>query len=195
MEPAFGLERFFDAAERLVADHGPGPAAFTRVGEHLRTLAADRTLIDASRLGALHDASAQAIILGRGPKGSTLMLGRFAAEAPTPVHNHNSWGVICVIRGRDRHIRWARQDDGSQPGQATLRIVETSELGPGDVAWFGAPPADIHSQQGLGEPAWEFVYFGRDPNVRPRLYFDPDLGRVEERAATQVPAKSRVRGR
>jgi hypothetical protein len=43
--------------------------------------------------------------------------------------------------------------------------------------------ARIHSQQGIGEAAWELVYFGRDPNARPRLYFDPASGRVEERAA------------
>ena len=183
MEPASGLERFFASAETLVADQGPGPTAFARIGDHLRTLAADRNLIGQSRLDALHQASAQATILGHGPKGSTLMLGRFSAEAPTPVHNHNSWGVICVIRGRDRHILWARQDDGSRPEQATLRIIETRELGPGDIAWFPDAPGDIHSQQGLGEAAWELVYFGRDPNVRPRLYFDPNSGRVEARAA------------
>ncbi len=183
MEPSAGLELFFDTAEQLVADHGPNPVAFARIADLLRILAADRTLIDESRLGALHQASAQATILGHGPNGSTLMLGRFSPEAPTPVHNHNSWGVLCVIRGRDRHVLWARQDDGSQPGKAQLRIIETRELGPGDVAWFPEVPGDIHSQQGIGEAAWELVYFGRDPNARPRLYFDPDSGRVEERAA------------
>ena len=183
MEPAAGLEGFFDMAERVVADHGPSLAAFTRLADLLRIVAAERTLLDESRLGTLHDSSAQAIILGHGPKGSTLMLGRFSAEAPTPVHNHNSWGVLCVIRGRDRHILWARQDDGSRPEQAQLRIIETRELGPGDVAWFPDVPGDIHSQQGIGEAAWELVYFGRDPMALPRLYFDPDRGRVEERAA------------
>jgi len=183
MEPTAGLEGFFDAAERLVADHGPSPAAFARIGDLLRILAADRSMVDHSALDGLHQSSAQATILGHGPKGSTLMLGRFSAEAPTPVHNHNSWGVLCVIRGRDRHIRWARHDDGSRPGQAQLRIVETRELDPGDVAWFPDVPGDIHSQQGMGDDAWEFVYFGRDPNARPRLYFDPESGRVEERAA------------
>ena len=70
-----------------------------------------------------------------------------------------------------------------QAGQAQLQIIETRELDPGDVAWFPDVPGDIHSQQGIGEAAWELVYFGRNPNERPRLYFDPDTGRVEERAA------------
>ena len=183
MERVSGLERFFDAAERLVADHGPGAATFAGIGDHLRELAADPTLIVKARLDALHQARAQATILGHGPAGSTLMLGRFSAESPTPVHNHNSWGVLCVVRGRDRHIVWRRQDDGSKVGRAQLEIIETRELAPGDVAWFPDVPGDIHSQQGIGEAAWELVYFGRDPNARPRMYFDPETGRVEERAA------------
>ena len=43
--------------------------------------------------------------------------------------------------------------------------------------------ARFNSQQGIGEAAWELVYFGRDPMALPRLYFDPDSGRVEKRAA------------
>jgi predicted metal-dependent enzyme (double-stranded beta helix superfamily) len=176
------LEQFFRAAEDLLAEDGPGAAAFARVGALLRQLAADPTLVDPSRLAALHDSSAGFSILGHGNGGSTLMLGRFPAEAPTPIHNHNSWGVICVIRGRDRHILWAREDDGSQPGRARLRAVETRELGPGDILWFPDVPGDIHSQQGIGADAWELVYFARDPTTRSRLYFDPDRQRVEERA-------------
>src|SRR5207248_3759953 len=103
MEPAAGFERFFDTAERLVADLGPTPAAFARLGDLLRILAADRTLIDESRLGALHQTRAHATILGLAPTGSTLMLGRVSADAPTPVHTHTSWSVLCVVRGRERH--------------------------------------------------------------------------------------------
>jgi len=180
--PPSGLEQFFGTAEDLLAKHGPGADTFARVGSLLRPLAADPDLVDPSRLAALHDSSAGFSILGHGSGGSTLMLGRFRADAPTPVHNHNSWGVICVIRGRDRHILWAREDDGSQPGQARLRVVDSRELGPGDVAWFPDPPGDIHSQQGIGGDAWELVYFARDPTTRSRLYFDPQRERVEERA-------------
>src|SRR5207244_10427029 len=98
---------------RVAAPLGAATAAFARLGDLLRMLAAARALIDESNLGALHQSSAQATILGHGPTGSTLMFTRFSAEAPTPVHNHNSWGVLCVVRGRDRHIWWGRLDDGS----------------------------------------------------------------------------------
>jgi predicted metal-dependent enzyme (double-stranded beta helix superfamily) len=176
------LERFLRAAEDLLADGGPGAETFARIGALLGPLAADPKLVDPSRLAALHDSSAGFSILGHGKGGTTLMLGRFRADAPTPVHNHNSWGVICVIRGRDRHILWAREDDGSQSGTAKLRVVESRELGPGDIAWFPDAPGDIHSQQGIGGDAWELVYFARDPTTRSRLYFDPDRGAVEERS-------------
>src|SRR5260370_6896284 len=103
MESASGLELCFDIGERLVADPGASPVAFARIGDLLRTFAADRTLIDESNLVALHESSAQATILGHGPKGSTLMLARFSPDAPTPIPNHNSWGVLCVILGPYPH--------------------------------------------------------------------------------------------
>jgi len=175
------LQQFFRVAEDLLAEQGPNPEAFRRVGSLLRPLAADPKLVDPSRLAALHNSSAGFNILGHGDAGSTLMLARFPANTPTPIHNHNSWGVICVIRGRDRHILWAREDDGSQPGKARLRVVGSRELGRGDTLWFPDVPDDIHSQQGIGGDAWELVYFARDPTTRSRLYFDPDRERVEER--------------
>ncbi len=177
-----GLEQFFRAAEDLLAEHGPSREAFARVGTLLSSVAADPTLADPSGLAALHDSSAGFTILGHGKHGSTLMVARFPADAPTPVHNHNSWGVIYVIQGRDRHILWTREDDGSRPGHARLRVVESRELGQGDTLWFPDAPDDIHSQQGIGGDAWELVYFARDPTTRSRLYFDPDRGLVEERA-------------
>ena len=176
------LQQFFRVAEGLLTEHGPGADTFARLGAMLRPLATDPNLVDPSRLAALHNSSAGFNILGHGDAGSTLMLARFPADAPTPIHNHNSWGVICVIRGRDRHILWAREDDGSTPGRARLRVVESRELGPGEIAWFPDVPGDIHSQQGIGGDAWELVYFARDPTTRSRLYFDPDRERVEERA-------------
>ena len=169
---------FMMEAASLVAADGPGPAAFGQIGERMRQLAGRGDLLDEDRLGGLHGSAASAAIVGRHDDGSVLMLARFPEEAPTPVHNHNSWGVVHVLRGRDRYERWSRLDDGSDPARAELRLEQELALGPGEVVWFDGPPQDLHAQQGIGGPVWELVYFGRDPGAAPRAYFDPATGGV-----------------
>jgi hypothetical protein len=86
--------------------------------------------------------------------------------------------VTGRVRRRAAHCALGRKDDGLvgayRPHTTPALIRAKARL----ALW-----ARIHSQQGIGEAAWELVYFGRDPNARPRLYFDPDTGRVEEHAA------------
>ena len=94
MTPESGLEQFFRAAEDLLAEHAPGSDVFARVGSLLRPLATDPTLVDPSRLAALHHSNAGFTILGHGNRGSTLMLARFPADAPTPVHNQPGGGAV-----------------------------------------------------------------------------------------------------
>jgi len=60
----------------------------------LRPLAADSNLVDSSGLAALHGSSAGFSILGHGDAGSTLMLARLRADAPTPVHNQPGDGAV-----------------------------------------------------------------------------------------------------
>jgi len=169
---------FMTEAASAVAEHGAGPAAYAEIGARLGGLAARDDLLDDERLAGLHDSAAAAAIIGRHEDGSVLMLARFPEKAPTPVHNHNSWGVVHVLRGRDRYERWARLDDAADAGHADLRLEEELALGPGDVVWFDGPPQDLHAQQGIGGPVWELVYFGHDPNAAPRAYFDPAAGTV-----------------
>ena len=178
------LASFLEQAAQLVAASGANPGTFEQVGRLMQRL--DPGIVAGSRdeLTSLHGSGATSTILAEGPDGAVLMLARFPSEAPTPVHNHNSWGIACVAEGRDRYVAWRRLDDGSDPGRARLEIAEEREMGPGDVVWFGAPPQDVHSQQGIGDAAWELVYFGRNPNLEPRAYFDPGAGTVTYASAT-----------
>jgi predicted metal-dependent enzyme (double-stranded beta helix superfamily) len=99
----------------------------------------------------------------------------------TPIHNHGSWGVVGVYRGRDRYQVWRRLDAGDQAGAARVELVEERTMGPGDVAVLPPPPQDVHAQQGAdGEAAYEFVLFGKNAMVLPRLYFDPAQGTARE---------------
>jgi predicted metal-dependent enzyme (double-stranded beta helix superfamily) len=177
-------EAFVAEASALVRRLGPNRAAFDAIGEGLRGLAKQPKLVSEERLHALHGATAGATILAEGEDGSALMLARFPPDAPTPVHDHDSWAVICVVEGRDRHTRWERVDDGSLEGRAEIRIVEERELGPGDVQFLEPPPGDIHSQQGIDGDAWELVYFGTNPLPKTRAYFDPDTGTITYSSST-----------
>ena len=45
--------------------------------------------------------------------------------AYTPIHDHNSWGVIGAALGKIGVINYVREDDGSKPGYARLSRSET----------------------------------------------------------------------
>jgi hypothetical protein len=157
-----------------------GDSATTRqtIADALRQLGRELVIGPETALSGLHGASAAATVLARAAEGPVLMLARFPSDAPTPVHNHNSWGIVCVVRGRDRYLLWDRLDDGADPEHARLTLAQEVELGVGDVMFLGEPPGDIHSQQGIEGPVWELVFFGRDPDAAPRAYFDPHAGTV-----------------
>ena len=190
-----GIAAFIGEAKRIVPPGGgdPGPAGRAALGDALRRLASDPEIL--ARTGAgetprqgTHDMDIRGGEIHKEPDGTlALMLARFPHEAETPVHNHNSWGVLCVVAGRDRYVHWRRLDDGARPGYAEVEVEYERTMAPGDVAHFADTPGDIHSQQGLGAPVWELVFFGRDPNREPRLYFNPEQRTV--RAAEAIRAK------
>jgi hypothetical protein len=165
-------------ASELLVTNGPTTTTRQAIADAVRRLGTEVLVGDETALTSLHGAGAVATVLARAIDGPVLMLGRFPSDAPTPVHNHNSWGIVCVVRGRDRYLRWDRRDDGSDREHARLTMGQEVELGVGDVAFLEEPPGDIHSQQGIGGPVWELVFFGHDPDAEPRAYFEPEAGTV-----------------
>ena len=85
-----------DAVE-LLAKHGATDEGFRAVGARLRRLARRPGIVADEHLAALHGAAASTV-LHEGADGTcALMLASFPTEAPTPVHNHNTWGIACVV--------------------------------------------------------------------------------------------------
>jgi predicted metal-dependent enzyme (double-stranded beta helix superfamily) len=107
----------------------------------------------------------------------TLMLAKFSPVEATPVHDHGSWGIACVIKGRDRYRHYQTVD-------GKVSLLYEKALGPGDFVTWADPPEDIHSQQGIDEPGWELVLFGKDVTKIPRRYHDLETGKVR----TALPA-------
>ena len=148
-------EKSLDAVGRLLAKESSEPGFIPDV-----------------ELGSMHGGTATSRVLQSDPDGLTLMLSRFPAAAETPVHDHNSWGVACVVEGTDQYRHWDLDDDGK------LHILYERKLGPGQFATWLDPPRDIHSQQGVGGDAVELVLFGKNVMKIPRRYFDPKTGEV-----------------
>lgn len=187
---SYSIADFIADVKTIVpADGGdPGPSGRARIGEHMRRLARNADILAATgqttaRQGT-HGMDIRGGELHKEPNGTlALMLARFPHESETPVHNHNSWGVVCVVAGRDRYVAWRRRDDASREGYAEVEVEYEKVLAPGEVVHFADMPADLHSQQGVDAPVWELVFFGRDPNAQPRLYFDPPTHRVHSAQA------------
>ncbi|HSS61782.1 MAG TPA: hypothetical protein VLK30_10045 [Candidatus Limnocylindrales bacterium] len=148
-------EENLDVVGRLLSDASREPGF---VGEH--------------EMRSLHGGESTSTVLQTDPDGLTLMLGRFPASEETPVHDHKSWGIACVVQGRDRYRHWELDPAGG------VRVLYERELDAGSfVAWLD-PPRDIHSQQGIGGDALELVLFGKNVMKVERNYYDPKTGKV-----------------
>ncbi len=160
-----------------------------RIAIMLRELALQPDILPDIDLERLHDTGSTATILHQGEDGrGALMLLRLPDDAPTPIHNHNTWGVAVVIQGTNHYWRWVRTDDLSDPNHAALELAGDFEHGPGEYVIWGDPPDDLHAQQGVNGEAYEFVFFGRNPNLQPRAYFDPETGAITYASAVDTGA-------
>jgi hypothetical protein len=95
-------------------------------------------------------------------------------------HAHSIWCVNASVHGRERHVMWRRTDDGSVPGQATIKPVGEvlMERGHG----YAMADHDIHSQQVVGdEPSDILALYGhtfeRFPSV---IWFNQEFSTVRK---------------
>ncbi len=167
------------SARRVITELGMCEMAVRRIQSVLAELAQAPGLMDFSSMSEVHGSGVGASVLAsEGLEGLTLVLARFPEEPPTPVHDHDTWGIIYVIEGYDMYTHWERIDDGGDPDRAELRIKYTKILGPGDALYYSGPPGDIHSQHGHKGPVFELVMFGKNAMQIPRHYFDVQTGKV-----------------
>lgn len=115
------------------------------------------------------------------PDGSLqVYVVEFAPGAPTPVHDHVTWGLIGVCGGRQRTQRYERADDGSDPTRAELRLSSDAVLERGAVYPL-LPPNDIHRIETVGAtPSYSLHVLGVDLARQHRRIFDPETGAVTE---------------
>lgn len=78
----------------------------------------------------------------------SILLFQVPRDKPIPPHDHGIWETVFVYRGRLKHTVYERQDDGTRPGFADLKVIDDRILEQGDMALV-APPRDIHGFTGL----------------------------------------------
>jgi 3-mercaptopropionate dioxygenase len=94
---------------------------------------------------------------------------------PLPVHNHGSWAVIGVYKGREHETWYRRVDTRSVPGQARLEVDQTfvNERGTASMV----PDGRIHTVQALdGAQAVSIHVYGTDIVTQQRSEFDLQTG-------------------
>ncbi|MEO1133395.1 MAG: cupin domain-containing protein [Cyanobacteria bacterium J06639_1] len=85
------------------------------------------------------------------------------------IHNHGSWGVVCQIRGEERHTFWRRANPLKNPFQ--IEPVGDRILHPGDI--LSLHPGAIHQVETLEpELAFSFQLYG-DTQPKSRFQFEP----------------------
>lgn len=88
----------------------------------------------------------------------------------TPIHDHQVWGLVGVLRGRERAENFTRLADGSLvPG-------EVGELNPGDVEALSPVAGDIHrvSNALADQPSISIHVYGANIGAVRRSTFAPD---------------------
>ena len=158
-------------ARALLAD-GVTEERLEAIGRLLVEASLKPGFVTEGEMQSLHGSESSFTILQTDPDGLTLMLSRFSPEAPTPVHDHKSWGVACVVKGRDRYTHWEPAPGGG------VRVLYEKELGAGSFVTWLDPPHDVHSQQGIEGDAMELVLFGRDVTKTARNYYDAETGKL-----------------
>ena len=171
MHGTTNVAAFMAEAQKVLAT-GVTEEGLRAVGRRLAEAAREPGFVPDAEMRALHGGDSSFTLLQSNADGLTLMLAQFSHNEETPVHDHDSWGVACVVEGRDRYRHWEIGQDGG------VQILYEKELEAGDfVTWLG-PPRDIHSQQGIGAPALELVLFGKNVMTIPRHYYDQKSGDV-----------------
>jgi len=87
----------------------------------------------------------------------TVQTVTFAPGTMSNIHNHGTWGVVAVLKGREKNTFWRKTNNPEFPHE--IEQVGEEILQPGDIISF--TPNAIHSVESVGdEPTITFNMYG-----------------------------------
>jgi predicted metal-dependent enzyme (double-stranded beta helix superfamily) len=193
LSTSYTVEEFVSDVKSILATKGVTDAGLSEIAQKMQELSKRDDLFE---LGEYRPPTPGGNTIGsyrlHAEPDNTLIVSvsQFSHEKPTPVHTHNTWGVLCGYKGEDQYVQYDRVDDGSREGYAELKEVVNRTISRGDAVWWLNYPHDIHQQQALGdEPSWELLLMGKSTSGIERLHFDP-----ANNQAWAVPARQPAAG-
>ena len=188
------LRAFSETLDALVRRHNTdGQTIVTQIHPHFVELIADTSWLD-ERLLLPADGSGQtaARLLAAAPDESwTIVAVAFPPGATTPVHDHHTWGLVGVVRGSETEERYERLDDGTRPGFARLRHVDTAENRAGAISHIVPPTLEIHRIHNSSEIATCSIHvYGGNLAKMIRNQYDLERNTVEIHQPAYVPVST-----
>jgi predicted metal-dependent enzyme (double-stranded beta helix superfamily) len=105
----------------------------------------------------------------------SMLAAVFKPGVVSPLHNHGTWAVIGVYRGRERETRYRKINDATTPGSTRLEVEHTLVNPQGSVTVV--PDGTIHSVEALdGHGAVGIHVNGTDIVTQPRSTFELTTG-------------------
>jgi len=160
----YSVEEFVSDVGMALPDGEVGAESVWALGALLQRLVAEGGDLTVQGEGNTGSSGLAGSVLHVDPEGRfRLIVARFAAGEPTPVHSHARWGVECGISGRERFTVWHRVDDGGAAGVAELRVLSDHHIEHGDLGHWYEAPRNIHRQWAEGsEPSCVAILMGGD---------------------------------
>ncbi|MGB3438325.1 MAG: hypothetical protein WBA97_06185 [Actinophytocola sp.] len=96
----------------------------------------------------------------------------------TPVHGHETWGVVGIYSGAEREFRYAKPTD-AEPGRPLTPVGE-HVWQRGEVTVCCTTDDDVHSVAAVGDvPTVGIHLYGADIGTIERRRYDPATGEVQ----------------
>lgn len=94
----------------------------------------------------------------------------------TPVHGHETWGVVGIYSGVEREVRYGKPQRPDEP----LTALPAQDWHPGDVTVCCTTDDDVHAVRCGGDvPCVGIHVYGADIGALPRRKYDPQTGAVD----------------
>lgn len=107
----------------------------------------------------------------------SIIAGVWQPGQTTPIHDHLTWALVGVYKGKEKESIFRRIDDYKNEKLAKLEMVSEKVNGPGHITVLGEK--GIHRVDNpFGEPTWTIHVYGRDIGNVERHSYDPVSGEI-----------------